>query len=71
MKSQFVGAKSSISLGRLRAINVFITGEVSNPGLYSVSAMTTVTNAILTSGGPNEIGSLRNIIVRRNGRTNI
>ena len=31
--------------------------------------MTTVTNAILTSGGPNEIGSFRNIIVRRNGRT--
>ena len=59
--------KSSISLGRLRAINVFITGEVST-GLYSVSALTSITNALLTSGGPNDIGSLRNIIVRRDGR---
>ena len=54
-------------MGRLRAINVFMAGEVSVPGAYSVSAMTTVTQALFQAGGVTDIGSLRNIQVRRAG----
>ena len=54
-------------MGRLRAINVFMAGEVSVPGRYSVSAMTTVTQALFQAGGVTDIGSLRNIQVRRAG----
>ena len=54
-------------MGRLRAINVFMAGEVSVPGAYSVSALTTVTQALFQAGGVTDIGSLRNIQVRRAG----
>ncbi len=64
---QLIGVDAIVSMGRLRAINVFMAGEVSVPGAYSVSAMTTVTQALFQAGGVADIGSLRNIQVRRAG----
>ena len=69
VKSQMIGVEASISLGRLRAIGIFLAGEVATPGAYSVSATTTVTQALFQAGGVSEIGSLRNIQVKRNGET--
>ena len=57
------------AMGRLRAINIFMAGEVVVPGAYSVSALTTVTQALFQAGGVGDIGSLRNIQVKRNGAT--
>jgi polysaccharide biosynthesis/export protein len=68
VESQMIGVESTVSLGRLRAISIFMAGEVSTPGAYSVSAMTTVTQALFQAGGVSEIGSLRNIQVRRSGQ---
>ena len=64
---QLIGVDAVVSMGRLRAINVFMAGEVSVPGAYSVSALTTVTQALFQAGGVTDIGSLRNIQVRRAG----
>ena len=66
---QFLGAQAAISMGRLRAINIFMAGEVATPGAYSVSALTTITQALFQAGGVGDIGSLRNIQVKRNGAT--
>ena len=66
---QLLGAQATISMGRLRAINIFMAGEVVVPGAYSVSALTTVTQALFQGGGIGDIGSLRNIQVKRNGAT--
>ena len=66
---QLLGAQATISMGRLRAINIFLAGEVVAPGAYSVSALTTVTQALFQAGGIGDIGSLRNIQVKRNGLT--
>lgn len=44
-----------------RNINVFITGEVMNVGSYNMSAVNTAVNALAASGGPSDIGSVRNI----------
>ena len=68
VKQQLVGVDAVISMGSLRAINVFMAGEVKAPGAYSVSALTTITQALYASGGPTEIGTLRDIQVKRNGR---
>lgn len=57
---------AEISLGRVRTINVTVTGEVRNPGSYAINALATVFNALYTSGGPNGIGSFRSIRVIRN-----
>ncbi|MBT5330634.1 MAG: sugar transporter [Porticoccaceae bacterium] len=66
VNEQLIGAEAIISAGRLRAINVFMTGEVKTPGAYSVSALTTVTQALFVAGGVSNIGSLRDIRVLRN-----
>ena len=68
VSEQLLGAEVTVSMGRLRAINVFMAGEVAVPGAYSVSALTTVTQALFQAGGVSEIGSLRNIQVKRRGR---
>ncbi len=57
----------SISLTELRSITVYILGQAYKPGSYTLSSLSTVTNALFQSGGVSENGSLRNIIVRRNG----
>lgn len=66
---QLVGVSGLITLGNLRAINVFIAGEVEVPGAYSVSALTTITQALFVAGGPTALGSLRQVEVKRNGET--
>lgn len=60
--------KVKISIGRIRSIKVTILGEVNRPGTYSFPSLATVFNALYQSGGPNEIGSMRNIQVIRNGK---
>lgn len=66
--TQFIGVDAVVSMGRLRAMNIFMAGEVSVPGAYSVSALTTITQALFQAGGVTDIGSLRNIQVKRNGK---
>ena len=68
ISKQMVGVQSAISLGRMRAINVFMAGEVKVPGAYSVSALTTLSQALFVTGGPSEVGSLRSIMVKRGGK---
>lgn len=69
IKEQLIGVEALVSMGRLRVINVFMAGEVKVPGAYSVSALTTVTQGLFQAGGVSDIGSLRNIQVKRNGET--
>jgi len=55
------------SLGRLRASQVMLAGEVERPGPYQVSSVATVFTALYQARGPNVNGSFRNIEVRRGG----
>lgn len=64
-----IGLQAAVTMGQLRTINVFIAGEARNPGMYAVSALTSVTQALFVSGGVSEIGSLRDIRVTRSGQT--
>jgi len=65
---QMIGVNVSISMGRLRSINVFMAGEAKVPGNYSVSALSTVSQMLFVAGGPSEIGSLRDIQVLESGK---
>lgn len=60
--------KVSVSIGRIRSIRVTILGEVKKPGSYTLPSLATAFNALYLSGGPNEVGSMRNIEIIRNGR---
>lgn len=61
-------AFSDISLGQLRTINVNVVGEVSTPGTYTTTSFAGPFNVLYLAGGPNEIGSLRQIEVYRSGK---
>ena len=50
-------------------IQVYVVGDVKNPGAYNLSSLSTLTNALFISGGPNKVGSLRNIQLKRAGKT--
>ncbi|NNC97785.1 MAG: hypothetical protein HKN88_06905 [Gammaproteobacteria bacterium] len=64
-----IGVKTNVTMGELRSMRVFLLGEAANPGSYTVSALSTITNALFVSGGINKIGSLRNVQLKRNGKT--
>ncbi len=58
---------AQINVGQLRSIQVNLVGEVVSPGTYTLPVTATVFNALYLSGGPNSIGSFRNIkIIREN-----
>lgn len=57
-----------ISLGNARTIQVNVMGEVVQPGTYALSSFSTVFHALYRAGGVTTIGSLRNVMVSRNGK---
>lgn len=65
---ELIGVQSSISLGELRSVRVFLTGDVRQPGSYTVSSLATITNLLFVGGGVTDVGSLRQIQLKRNGR---
>lgn len=65
-----VGTETDISLtlGNIRSIQVDVMGEVTTPGSYRLSPFSNVFHALYSAGGINDIASLRNIYVVRNGK---
>lgn len=57
-----------VTLGQVRTIQVDIMGEVATPGTFRLSPFSSVFHALYRAGGINDIGSLRNIQVLRNGK---
>ena len=69
VNSKLIGSESYVSLGRLRSITVFVLGEAYQPGSYKISSFSTLTNLLFVTGGVSEIGSVRNIQLKRDGKT--
>jgi protein involved in polysaccharide export with SLBB domain len=59
---------AQVNMGQLRSIQVNLVGEVSTPGTYTLPVTATVFNGLYLSGGPNDIGSFRNIKIIRNNK---
>lgn len=57
-----------MTLGSTRTIQINIMGEVVQPGTYALSAFSTVFHALYRAGGVNDIGSLRDVQLVRNGK---
>lgn len=62
------GTFAQLNMGQLRSIRVNLLGEVVTPGTYTLPVTATVFNGLYLSGGPNEIGSFRNIKVIRDNK---
>lgn len=64
---RYSGSNIRLTVGETRSITVNVMGEVVLPGTYNLSAFATVFHALYMAGGVNDIGTLRNIKVYRNG----
>lgn len=66
--ARYSSSDVKVSVGQTRTILVSVMGEVKVPGTYHLSAFASVFHALYMAGGINELGTLRNIKVFRNGR---
>lgn len=57
-----------LTLGQTRTIMINVMGEVRTPGTYHLSAFASVFHALYRAGGINQLGTLRNVKVYRDGR---
>jgi protein involved in polysaccharide export with SLBB domain len=57
----------TVSVAQTRAVQIYVVGHARRPGTYTVSAMSTLLNALFVSGGPDASGSMRNIQLKRGG----
>ncbi len=58
----------SITMDALKAVDIYMVGELNRPGTYNLSSLSTVVSALSSAGGPGKNGSLRNINVSSNGK---
>jgi polysaccharide biosynthesis/export protein len=67
VEQQVIGVRASVSMGDTRSIRVFVMGEANRPGSYTVSGLSTMSSALYAAGGIKQIGSLRDIQLKRRG----
>jgi polysaccharide export outer membrane protein len=59
LRTQFREVSADVTLARLRTIRVYEVGDVTRPGAYDISSLSTPLNALFAAGGPTPQGSLR------------
>lgn len=62
------GIHTNVTLGKIRSITITVTGEVRNPGTYTVPSLATAFHALYVSGGPTAKGTMREIEIIRNNK---
>ena len=65
VEASLIGTEASISLIKVRPIQIFVVGQSMKPGSYNLNALSSISTALFESGGPNVSGSLRNISLKR------
>lgn len=68
VEEQMIGMRADISMGELRSMQIFVMGDAYKPGAYTVSALTTISQAIYFSGGLSDSGALRDVQLKRDGK---
>jgi len=68
IKERIIGVNVVVGIASLRSMRVFVLGEAFKPGPYTLSSLSSVTHALFAAGGINDIGSLRNIQLKRSGK---
>lgn len=64
----YKGFQLNVTIGRLRSIQIFVLGSARQPGVYTVSSLSTLVNALFDSGGPSATGTMRRIQLRRSNQ---
>jgi polysaccharide biosynthesis/export protein len=61
LATQYRDTSADVSVSRLRTVRVYVVGEVSEPGAYDISSLSTPLNALVAAGGVTQRGSLRSL----------
>jgi len=61
LATQYRDTSAEVSVSRLRTVRVYVVGEVSEPGAYDISSLSTPLNALVSAGGITPRGSLRSL----------
>ena len=69
VSKMFTNFDLTVSISQTRAVQIYVVGHAMRPGTYTLGAMSTLLNALFTSGGPNAAGTMRNIQVKRGSKT--
>lgn len=62
-----LGTDVYLSLGSVRAVTIFVGGEVERPGQYNLTALSDISAALAQAGGVRRSGSLRTVRIVRGG----
>jgi polysaccharide export outer membrane protein len=68
IKEKIIGVDVVIGMASLRSMRIFVLGDAYKPGPYTLSSLSSITHAIFAAGGISDIGSLRNIQLKRSGK---
>ena len=68
VKERIIGVDAIVSLAELKSIRVFVLGDAYKPGAYTLSSLSSMSHALFSAGGVNDIGSLRKIQLKRAGK---
>lgn len=58
----------SVDVGRIRSMQVYVAGQARRPGVYTISSLSSLVDALFASGGPSPQGSLRHVVLKRDGK---
>lgn len=68
VKERIIGVDVVIGMASLRSMRIFVLGDAFKPGPYTLSSLSSITHALFAAGGISDIGSLRNIQLKRAGK---
>ena len=63
-----IGTEAFISLERIRDVNILVTGNAENAGIYTLNGNSNILHAITAAGGISEYGSFREINLLRDNK---
>jgi protein involved in polysaccharide export with SLBB domain len=68
VKNAYIGTEVYVTLASIRDVNVLVSGNAENPGIYTLNGNSNILHALIMAGGINEFGSYREINLIRNNK---
>ena len=68
LSSAFGGAKVAVNISSYSTIQITLTGDVNGAGIYNIASLSTIKDLLIISGGVKHNGSVRDIIIKRDGK---
>ena len=68
INAALIGTEAFISLSEIRDVNVMVSGNAKNPGIYTLTGNSNILHAVSVAGGISEFGSVREINLLRDNK---